>query len=274
MFGDAGHGLLLSLAGIWLVLRKGNLAQVAPILLISGLSATCFGLLYGVVFGQPLMPPLWLRPMESIIELLGYTVAGGILLLNVGFVTNMIAAWRKRDWYRLFLDSNGVAGFWLYWALLGGALATWLHVPVPSLVLKLLIIVPALLLFLREPLSNLVTGRRPFVEGGWGGYLVLAFFELFEALLSYISNSLSFVRLGAFAVAHEGLSQVIFILAGLSGSLGWVVIVLGTLFLIGFEGLIVAIQTVRLEYYEFFGKFYRGNGHAFAPFRLLDNDPT
>ena len=101
----------------------------------------------------------------------------------------------------------------------------------------------------------------------WGEYAVLAFFELFETVISFAGNSLSFVRLGAFAVAHEGLSQVVLMMAGLSGSMGWLVILLGTIFIVAFEGLIVGIQTLRLEYYEFFGKFFRGDGRAFQPLR-------
>lgn len=100
---------------------------------------------------------------------------------------------------------------------------------------------------------------------------MLSFFELFETLLSYVSNSLSFIRLGAFAVAHEGLSQAIYLLAGMSGGLGWLVVCLGTIFIVGFEGLIVGIQTMRLEYYEFFGKFFYGTGQQFTPLRLPDS---
>ena len=97
----------------------------------------------------------------------------------------------------------------------------------------------------------------------------MSFFELFEAVISYVGNTLSFIRLGAFAVAHEGLSQVVLLLAAMSGGIGgWIIFALGTLLLVGFEGLIVGIQTLRLEYYEFFGKFFRGQGRPFTPLRL------
>jgi V/A-type H+-transporting ATPase subunit I len=272
MFGDIGHGLLLSLAGLWLMRRKGGLAQLAPILVMSGLSAALFGVLYGSVFGQPLLPALWLQPMDNIMILLAFAVAGGVVLLNVGFATNMIMAWRKRHWLQLFLSGNGLAGFCLYWALLAAVLAFMRGVPVPATAWAVLVAVPALLLFLHEPLACLAKGRRPLVESGWGEYLVLSFFELFETLLSYISNSLSFIRLGAFAVAHEGLSQAIYLLAGMSGGPGWVIVCLGTIFIVGFEGLIVGIQTLRLEYYEFFGKFFHGTGHRFAPLHIAGGD--
>ncbi|HBY95383.1 MAG: hypothetical protein M5U01_42685 [Ardenticatenaceae bacterium] len=271
MFGDVGHGLLLALIGLWLSRSRGSLARMGPVLTASGLSAATFGLLYGSLFGlETVLPHLWLRPREDMLDLLLTSVVAGIVLLNVGFLLHLVTAWRAREVPRLLFDKNGLAGIWLYWALFGGALARLRAVPLPGLLWLLLVLVPAALIFLHEPLGRAVTGHRPWLEGNWGPYAVESIFELFEALISYLSNSLSFVRLGAFAVAHVGLSQVIFLLAGpRTGSVGWwLVVALGTVIILAFEGLIVGIQTLRLEYYEFFGKFFRGAGHAFIPLRL------
>jgi V/A-type H+-transporting ATPase subunit I len=88
-------------------------------------------------------------------------------------------------------------------------------------------------------------------------------------VISMLSNTLSFVRVGAFAVAHGGLSLAIFSLAGEEPDLGfWITIVLGNIFIIGFEGLIVYIQTMRLHYYEILGKFFHGGGMRFEPLKL------
>lgn len=267
MFGDVGHGLLLALAGVWLSTRKGGLARFGPVLLLCGLSAAAFGVLYGTVLGMPLLPALWLRPAEDITAILVFALAAGVVLLNIGFALYLYTNWRSRNWPRFFLENNGLAGFALYWSLLGGGLAVWRGAltPVPWM---LIVLVPAAVIFLREPLSRWLSERRFRPHGGWGEYAVLAFFELFEAVISFAGNSLSFVRLGAFAVAHEGLSQVIILLAGMSGSLGWLVMLIGTLFIVAFEGLIVGIQTLRLEYYEFFGRFFRGDGRLFKPLRM------
>lgn len=91
---------------------------------------------------------------------------------------------------------------------------------------------------------------------------------MFEVLLSYFSNTLSFVRIGAFAVSHAAMMEVVLTLAGVqaSGNPNWIVIVLGNLFVCGLEGLIVGIQVLRLEYYELFSRFYKGNGREFKPF--------
>ena len=98
--------------------------------------------------------------------------------------------------------------------------------------------------------------------------VVQAFFELFEVLLSYFSNTLSFVRIGAFAVSHAAMMEVVLMLAGAENgaSPNWIVIILGNAFVCGMEGLIVGIQVLRLEYYEMFSRFYKGDGRPFKPF--------
>ena len=99
-------------------------------------------------------------------------------------------------------------------------------------------------------------------------FIVQGFFEMFEVILSYFSNTLSFVRIGAFAISHAAMMEVVLMLAGAeSGSPNWIVIVLGNLFVCGLEGLVVGIQVLRLEYYEIFSRFYKGNGREFVPFR-------
>ena len=99
-------------------------------------------------------------------------------------------------------------------------------------------------------------------------FFVQSFFELFEVLLSYLSNTLSFLRIGAFAVSHAAMMEVVLMLAGATngGSPNWIVVVLGNIFVCAMEGLIVGIQVLRLEYYEIFSRFYAGNGREFKPF--------
>lgn len=100
-------------------------------------------------------------------------------------------------------------------------------------------------------------------------FAITAFFELFDVLLTYFSNTISFVRMGAFAVSHAAMMEVVLMLAGAAngGSPNWIVIVLGNVFVCGMEGLIVAIQVLRLEYYEMFSRFYKGDGREFKPFQ-------
>jgi V/A-type H+-transporting ATPase subunit I len=106
--------------------------------------------------------------------------------------------------------------------------------------------------------------------------LTQSLFGLFETVIGFLSNTLSYVRMGAFAVAHGALSLVVFIIAGIvspeEGVLYWVVVVLGNAFVLGFEGMIVAIQTLRLEYYEFFNKFFDGGGQRYQPLSLIPSE--
>ena len=98
-------------------------------------------------------------------------------------------------------------------------------------------------------------------------FIAQSFFELFEVLLSYFSNTLSFVRIGAFAVSHAAMMEVVLMLAGAeAGSPNWIVVVIGNIIVCGMEGLIVGIQVLRLEYYELFSRFYKGTGKEFIPF--------
>ncbi|MCD6290904.1 MAG: hypothetical protein J7M34_10415 [Anaerolineae bacterium] len=279
MFGDVAHGLLLASLGALVASRKvralHSLAGLGPLTIICGLTAAVFGILYGSVFGlEDVIPALWLHPMKNIMHLLLVTIGFGVILLNVGFFLGMFNAWLARDWSRLLFDRNGIAGFVLYWAVLGwiAEVFTGSH-PVPSAVLMALVGISGLAVMFSELLKRLLEKRRPLVEGGVGTYIVQAFFELVETLIAIFSNTLSYVRVGAFAVAHGGLSAMFFILAEMvspaHGVGYWFVIALGTLFIVGFEGLIVGIQALRLEYYEFFAKFFQGGGVRYTPLAVM-----
>jgi V/A-type H+-transporting ATPase subunit I len=275
MFGDVGHGLLLALLGGLLASRKvralRGLADLGTVIIICGLVAAVFGLLYGSVFGvEGILPALWLHPLDNIMGILTTTIGAGVVLLSLGFILGIINACVARDWGALIVGHNGIAGATLYWSLLGIALQLILGkqvIPIPVLIV--LAAVAGLAVMFSEALQNLIDGRRPLIEGGVVTYVVQAIFEMADTLISILSNSLSYVRVGAFAVAHAGLSAVFFILAGMVGptyGIGyWIIVVLGNVFIIGFEGVIVGIQTLRLEYYEFFSKFFKGGGLQYAP---------
>ena len=104
-------------------------------------------------------------------------------------------------------------------------------------------------------------------------FFVEAFVELFDVVLTYATNTISFLRVGAFALSHAGMMSVVLMLAGAesTGSTNWIIIVFGNLIVAGMEGLIVGIQVLRLEYYEMFGRFYRGTGKEFKPFKENTN---
>ena len=129
-----------------------------------------------------------------------------------------------------------------------------------------LIVVPLILVFLREPLSELVEGKKDWMPEKWGTFIVDNFFELFEVCLSYVTNTMSFLRVGAFVLVHAGMMQVVFVLASMFSGVGYTVtVIVGNLLVAALEALLVGIQVLRLEYYEMFSRFYIGDGRPFEP---------
>ena len=278
MFGDVGQGIVLALIGWLLASRKvkalEGLASLSGLILSCGISATLFGFLYGSVFGyEDVLPILWIRPIENIILILEIAVGAGIFMLSIGFLIGTFNALTAKDWSRLFFQKNGLPGLLLYWSILGFGGTALLNIKaIPSFVFIIIAILSAVVIMFSELLKHLLEGRRPLISDGVSTFAIQAFFEVFETLISFLSNSLSYVRIGAFAVAHGGLNQAIFILGGLldqgHGVGYFFILIMGNLLIILFEGLIVGIQTMRLEYYEFFSKFFVGGGKRYEPLTL------
>ncbi|WRK52363.1 V-type ATPase 116kDa subunit family protein [Coprobacillaceae bacterium CR2/5/TPMF4] len=134
----------------------------------------------------------------------------------------------------------------------------------------ILIVVPLLLIFLKEPLIRKFEENEEMFPNGFGAFFVEGFFELFEVVLSFITNTMSFLRVGGFVLSHAGMMLVVYTLAGMVGGVGeYIVIVIGNVFVMCLEGLIVGIQVLRLEFYEMFSRYYEGNG---IPFRTIKED--
>ena len=276
MFGDVGHGLLLFLFGLLITSKKvpalRAMGSLGVVITLCGVMATIFGFLYGSIFGfEEVLHPLWMAPINNINTTLVIAVGVGVVLLSIGYFLNIINAFLSRDFGSVLFSHTGIVALLLYWSILALVLSFVITpFPVPQAVLYVLIGIGAILMLFSEIFKHLVDGHRPLIHGGVGLYLFQAFVELFEKLIGFMSNTLSYIRVGAFAVAHAGLSGAIFVLAGQPGTVGyWITIVLGNLFIVGFEGLIVGIQTLRLEYYEFLGKFFKGGGMPYEPLAPL-----
>lgn len=282
MFGDVGQGMILAVAGVLLMTKKiKKLKRFAPlgsVIFLCGLVAMIFGFLFGSVFGmEDVIPAVWQHPMNNIMSLLLITGAGGVLLLSVANVLALINDFHQRHWIHFFFNSKGLAGLVMYWSLIGIVLSLVIKdFPISKGVFFLTAAVSGIMVFLSGFMERFIEKKKPYFEGGPFVYFIQSFFELFETVIGYLSNSLSYVRIGAFAAAHAGLTSVFFILAELvsptKGFGYWLVIVFGNIFVIGFEGMIVSIQTLRLEYYEFFSKFFSGSGRKYTPFRLSQSN--
>lgn len=268
MFGDVGQGLCLLVGGF--LLYRFKKIDLAAVIGFAGGWSTFFGFMYGSVFGfEDLLPAVWMKPMDNIMTTLMLAIGFGMVLILIAMVINMVNAVRAGETGRLLFSPSGVAGMICY----GGAVlcivlfATGKTLPAAG-ILGAAIGIPLIAIMLKEPLSNLVERKKEVLpEGSKAMFLVEAFVELFDVVLSYATNSISFVRVGAFALSHAGMMSVVLTLAGYeSGSPNWLVVVLGNILVAGLEGLVVGIQVLRLEYYEMFSRFYKGTGKPFQAF--------
>ena len=184
-------------------------------------------------------------------------------------IFHIINGIRAKDTEATWFDANGVAGLIFYGAAVTCIVLFMTGHSLPGgIVLAVMFGVPLLLIALKEPLTNKIKKEnRKKWNKSKAMFVTQAFFELFETLLSYFSNTLSFIRIGAFAVSHASIMEVVLMLAGAeSGHINWVVIVLGNLFVCGFEGLIVGIQVLRLVYYEMFSPSTKAAVCEFKPY--------
>lgn len=281
MFGDFGHGIVLAIAGIIMYKFKG--LKVGKVLVPCGICSSLFGILFGSFFGfehafdgiyQSLFG-LEEKPIDvmgkNIIHIILASVAIGILLVILAMCLNIYSSIKQKNMGSALFGSNGVAGLVLYSTVCAGIILLFaFQINIFNFItIPLLIILPLVLIFLAEPLGKLVEGKENWKPEKWGDYCTQNGFEMFETILSYLSNTMSFLRVGAFVMVHAGMMIVVFTLIDLVGGLpsigGILVLVLGNLFVIGLEGLLVSIQTLRLEFYEMFSRFYSGAGRPYEP---------
>lgn len=276
MFGDVGQGLVLFVGGLFLY--RTRKLSLAAIISCCGICSTVFGFLFGSVFGfEDILEPLWLRPASHMttLPLIGrlntvfvVAIAIGMVIIVAAMVLNIVNGIRTKDLESAWFDKNGVAGLIFYGSVLGVLVLFMTGNSIPATALLAVMFgLPLLVIFFKEPLTALAERKSRIMPEQKGMFFVQGFFELFEMLLSYFSNTLSFVRVGAFAVSHAAMMEVVMMLAGAeAGNPNWAVVVLGNLIVCGMEGLIVGIQVLRLEYYEIFSRFYRGTGREFKPY--------
>ncbi len=277
MFGDVGQGLVLMIGGF--ALYKVKKMDLAAIIACAGLFSTVFGFMFGSVFGyEDIIEPIWLSPSHAMTKLpmLGslntvfvVAIAFGMFMVLVSQIMHIINALKAKDTENKWFDANGLAGIVFYGSIILVLALFMLGKPLPAgIVLLVMFGVPLILIAFKEPLTHLVEKKAAKLEGGAGMFAVQTFFEMFEVLLSYFSNTVSFVRIGAFAVSHAAMMQVVMMLAGAEngGTGNLLVIIIGNIVVVGLEGLIVGIQVLRLEYYEIFSRFYKGTGRDFKPF--------
>lgn len=271
MFGDLGQGLVLLLGGYILSRKKGS-KVFGSLVSRLGISSMIFGTLYGAFFGfEDVIPALLIRPFENIDIVLKAAIAIGILLLFISYIFSMLNSIKRKDLKDGLFGKDGLVGFMFYILLLlliGGVVLKKTIIP-KTLGLVLSIVFIALMI-LKEPLSNLILGKRPLYGEDPSSYYIESSFSILETLLSMLSGTVSFIRVGAFALTHVGLFIAFQTIGEMIGTQvgNVIVLILGNLIIIGLEGLIVFIQGLRLQYYELFSRYYKGEGIEFKPIRI------
>lgn len=281
MFGDAGHGLVLFSAGFLLFRHFPRFLDYGLLLMEAGAASAVFGILYGSFFGvEGLLPVLWMSPLKDLRHFLALAIGLGVVLVSVGLVINVVNGWRSGDRFNALLGPRGLFGAFLYWVVLALILRAALpgSFTLPNWVLFALLGLSALLLVARPWLVRRFRREgppRPASSRGPAGLILLeAAVELVDTIFSYFANTLSFVRVAAFAAVHAGVFLAVFALADtvarlrFGGGLSVAALVAGNAVMILLEGLAVSVQILRLEYYEFFGKFFRGGGESYRPLAL------
>jgi V/A-type H+-transporting ATPase subunit I len=301
MFGDVGQGGVFFLLGLALVFNwvkpLSRWRHFGPLFVAIGCASMFMGLLTGEVFanGEILKPfnrwvtGLYGQSEDKILELMpsrdavgkllyffGFTLVIGFIINSMGLIINIINQFSLGRPAKAILSKTGLCGAFFFWyvvfaavriAVSGGGIR-WFDI--------VCVCIPLTLLFFAEPLTRLLEGKRPVFENGLFAGVIEGLVELLEIVSTNISNSVSFLRVGAFALSHAVLSYIIFTMSNFVGGTlspgGILIVIFGNLVIIFLEGLIVAIQVVRLQYYEFFSKFFTETGREFKPFRFTYKD--
>jgi len=307
MFGDSGQGAVLLLLGL---LTSGKIRRFAKLkgystpLISVGIASIIMGFLTGEIFtredlliaptraltqaitGQPMDRILTLMPMAehggSVTKLFyffGFTIGMGIILNSLGLLINIYNKCVLRKYEAAFLSKTGLIGLLLFWYAIALALRCLFFNGRFEYFDLAGILAPCVIIFFGPLIWRIITGKRPLFHEGLMTFIMEGFVEIIETASGYISNTVSFLRVGAFALSHGVLSYIVFRFTedlAHSGPIGSIpamlVFIIGNLVIIVLEGMIVAIQVVRLQYYEFFSKFFTETGVEFSPFRFRKSE--
>ena len=287
MFGDVGQGIILSIAGAIMYKLKGMM--LGKILIRCGISAALFGVLFGSVFGfEHLLDPFYrmlfnleekpIKVMEpnTVMLIMLASIGLGVIIITVSMILNIYSSFKRKDYESAMFGQNGLAGLIFYSSVVAMAVCVLLNINiVNNFYIIILIVLPLLIIFFKEPLGAIVSKKTHVWPEKWGEFILQNFFEVFEILLSYLTNTMSFLRVGAYDLGHAGMMFAVFTMAEVFGEgspfVYGLVILIGNIFVIVLEGLLVNIQVLRLNFYEMFSRFFEGQGKAFSPVILRED---
>lgn len=270
MFGDLGQGLVLAAAGYLMWRFKGM--ALGKVLVLCGASSMFFGFIFGSVFGyENLLDPVYramglaskpLPVMESVNAILFFAICIGIALVTLSMAIHVYDSMKKKLFGEALFSNNGLAGIVFY---LAGVSEVYAFMSgrnlIPPAAALACLSAGGLCIFFKDFLIAKIDRREASERASPGEFVMQNIFEMLEHVLAYFSNTLSFLRVGAFVLVHAGMMMVVFSLANEGRNI--VVVILGNALVIVLEGLLTGIQTLRLEFYEMFSHFLEGEGRPF-----------
>lgn len=272
MFGDIGQGLLISLFGLWLYKTKYRLFGISEkgaqtlgaLAMLSGISAAIFGAIYGcLVFLYPLCPHAALiKPLEDMMGIIVVALIFGVIQLFISFTLSTINHLRVRDYEGAIFGGTTLLGI-LYYAAGVYVVYKLAQHGFDLAMLGSPDVLPGVYVLLGAIFALIGYGAYKFVATKDSEYIMEALSELIEMMIAYPANSLSYIRLAAFAMAHEAFGLLAEGLVPMAGFIASYAI--ANFFVLAIEALAVGIQSLRLIYYEFSTKFYQGTGIPFEP---------
>ncbi len=294
MFADIGQGLILVVLGFLAAYffknneQKRGMYNLSWLLAWCGFSSVLFGAFFGSFFGMnDIVKPLWFdfhgivaghssqsSMVKDVYGVLSITLYFGIMVITLGLLFNWVNLIRTRQWDDLIFDKGGILGGWIY---AGGTYIAFYYVShgyklFPEAMLMFILVgIPSILFSIKEPYHFFKHKKadEKFGPATMMNFVMYWVVELLEIFSGYLSNTLSFMRVAGLGIAHVCLMISFFTLADMTSGIASVaILVFGNVLVIGLEGLSAGIQALRLNYYEFFTKFFHGTGKLYTPISL------
>ncbi len=285
MFGDVGQGIVLFAAG--LAVWKVKKSIIGLILTRCAIFSFLCGLAYGSCFGfEGMFSEFWqaiglgsLFPVNLLESTNSMNILMLSLILGIGIIIsamliNIFINFKNHQIGKAIFSHNGLAGLAVYGSCFISMIFIMtlnINILSPTFILCA-ILIPLVVIFFSKPLSNIIEKKLSKNSKNKTDKFnaVNAAFDMIDIVLSYFSNTLSFLRIGGLALSHAALMLVVMQFSHMAGSLGSpIVIIIGNIFVMGLEGLIASIQALRLVYYEVFSRFYNSDGKPFKPAKVV-----
>ena len=296
MFADLGQGfvlLMIGLVGKYLYkknpMKKDGLISrgLCDLLLYLGPASMVGGIVFGSTFGYSIFPALWFNyhqvvnghatgAVSSVYDILGITIKFGIAVIFLGLFLNWVNLFMKKRWIELIFDKNGLVGGCMYAVgiiLCFGFVETGYKTISLTPVMAAILVICLLMLIAKGPISAVINAKKGHKESLGQVIIdtVMDFLvEVLEIFSGFLSNTLSFMRVAGLGIAHVSLMTAFEQMAGMTGNIAAeiLIMILGNVLVIAIEGLSAGIQSLRLNYYEFYTKYFTGHGIAYQPFGL------